>query len=152
MAGRSRISRAACVKRLQAFFRRSRFHSVSPAAPKNTRRILLSTPKTSCPWRSKCSTASEPISPLLPVTRIFIAQQAYQKKRIRQEALARSHTSRLTLSPGVNATGRGRERRGCPDHVLVRGGGLRGVSSPPASCESRRRALLVKPPGLRRTS
>src|SRR5436309_15890691 len=72
MPVRSRISSAACVNRLVKRFNRSRYQSVSPAVPKNTRRMLLSTPTTSCPCRSKCSTASEPISPLLPVTRTFI--------------------------------------------------------------------------------
>jgi hypothetical protein len=33
--------------------------------------MLLSTPTTSCPQASKCATASDPTSPLLPVTRIF---------------------------------------------------------------------------------
>src|SRR5215472_3246146 len=62
------MSNATCVNRLVVRFSRSKFHSVSPAGPKKTRRILLSTPVTSWPCWSKCSTASEPIKPLLPVT------------------------------------------------------------------------------------
>src|SRR5258706_5310696 len=68
-AARSRMSAEKCVKVLVEDLRRSRFQSVSPAAPKNSRRMLLSTPTTAWPWRSKCATASEPMSPLLPVTR-----------------------------------------------------------------------------------
>src|SRR5579863_10146366 len=49
---------------------RSRFHRVSPTGPKKSWRMLLSTPTILCPCRSKCSTASEPIRPLLLVTRI----------------------------------------------------------------------------------
>src|SRR6266446_7531559 len=60
------------MNRLVTPFSRSRFQSVSPAGPKKTRRMLLSTPTTSCPCRSKCSTASDPTRPLLPVTRTFI--------------------------------------------------------------------------------
>src|SRR5258705_5431155 len=39
--------------------------------------MLLSTPTTSCPCRSKRSTASEPISPLLPVTSTFIRSNPF---------------------------------------------------------------------------
>src|SRR5258707_14868937 len=66
------MPRAACGNRFVRDFSRSRFQRVSPAGPKKPRRMLLSTPTTSCPCRSKCSTASEPISPLLPVTKTFI--------------------------------------------------------------------------------
>src|SRR5882757_6249115 len=74
-----------------------RLHRVSPAGPKNTRRMLLSTPNTSWPWRSKCSTASDPINPLLPVTRTFIEQQAYQKKCIKPETWATCRPSSAKL-------------------------------------------------------
>src|SRR6266566_9034527 len=81
MPVRSRMSSAVCVNRLVKRFNRSRFQSVSPVGPKNTRRMLLSTPTTSCPCRSKCSTASEPISPLLPVTSTFIRSN-YSLQRV----------------------------------------------------------------------
>ena len=42
---------------------------MSPSGPKKSRRMLLSTPWTSQPRWSKKVTASEPMSPLLPVTR-----------------------------------------------------------------------------------
>jgi hypothetical protein len=45
---------------------------ITGRSEKKTWRILLSTPWSLCPCRSKCSTASEPINPLEPVTRIFI--------------------------------------------------------------------------------
>src|SRR5881398_1804722 len=44
---RSRISTEACVKRFVVRLSLSKFHSVSPVGPKNTRRMLLSTPVTS---------------------------------------------------------------------------------------------------------
>src|SRR5258708_37796614 len=43
--------------------------------------MLFSTPTSSCPCRSKCSTASEPISPLLPVTSTFIRSN-YSLQRV----------------------------------------------------------------------
>src|SRR5258706_481675 len=58
------------MKLLVTALSRSRFHFVSPCGPKNTLRMLLSMPITQCPWPSKYSTASEPIRPLLPVTRM----------------------------------------------------------------------------------
>jgi hypothetical protein len=46
-----------------------RFQLVSPLGPKKSARMLLSTPVTANSMRSKNVTASEPIKPLLPVTR-----------------------------------------------------------------------------------
>src|SRR6266481_3480847 len=76
-AARSRISTEKCVKFLVADLRLLRFQRVSPAAPKNSRRILLSMPTTVWPWRSKCSTASEPMRPLLPVTRTILGIEEF---------------------------------------------------------------------------
>src|SRR3984893_7441768 len=45
-------------------------HVVSPGGPKKSARMLLSRPWTRWPRRAKYSTASEPIRPLDPVTRI----------------------------------------------------------------------------------
>src|SRR5208283_814240 len=76
-AMRSRMSILLCVKFLQLRRRRSRFQVVSPGSPKKTRRMLLSRPWTLRPCRSKCSTASEPIRPLEPVTRIVFIQMSF---------------------------------------------------------------------------
>src|SRR5262249_26593183 len=68
-AARSRMSTAWCVKlRTVSTSWRSR-QVVSPCGPKKSARMLLSRPWTSWPRRAKYSTASEPISPLDPVTR-----------------------------------------------------------------------------------
>src|SRR5438034_2803062 len=60
--------------------------------------MLLSTPMTRCPWRSKCSTASEPIKPLLPVTRIVFIWN----ERVRIVYL--TFPSRASLNPQCRAT------------------------------------------------
>src|SRR5262249_18111085 len=72
-ASRSRMSRSKCLKLRVDESSRPRFHVVSPCRPKKTARMLLSTPITSCPCPSKNVTASEPISPLEPVTRTFMS-------------------------------------------------------------------------------
>src|SRR5215475_11364742 len=46
--------------------------------------MLLSMPWTWCPCRSKCSTASEPIKPLEPVTRMFMARELNERPRARE--------------------------------------------------------------------
>ena len=53
---------------------RWRFQVVSPLGPKKSARMLLSTPVTRKPSVSKKTTASEPISPLLPVTKYVHAE------------------------------------------------------------------------------
>ena len=70
-ARRSRISRERCSKRRVSAWSRVRFHPVSPAGPKKSARMLLSTPSTWWPQASKWATASEPMRPLEPVTRIL---------------------------------------------------------------------------------
>ncbi len=67
-----------CVYREHVASRRSRFHVVSPPGPKKSARMLLSTPWTSKPRRSKNSTASDPMSPALPVTRTFTSPGHYR--------------------------------------------------------------------------
>src|SRR5579862_1568197 len=95
---RSRISSSACRKRFVAVLSRSRFHSVSPAAPKNTRRMLLSTPTTSCPCASKWVTASDPISPLLPVTKTFTCKLLDQENAINTK-ITRTHVTSALIGP-----------------------------------------------------
>src|SRR5437899_4030680 len=60
--------------------------------------MLLSTPTTRWPWRSKCSTASEPIKPLLPVTRIVFIWN----RPVRIVYL--TFLSRASLNPRCRAT------------------------------------------------
>ena len=62
----------AMLKPLGGFFQAREVPAGIPGVPKNSRRILLSTPITECPCRSKYSTASEPISPLLPVISVVV--------------------------------------------------------------------------------
>src|SRR5262249_33875360 len=63
------MSRSWWVKRDEVIaWRRARFHDVSPSLPKNSRRMLLSTPSTRHPRASRKVTISDPISPLEPVT------------------------------------------------------------------------------------
>ena len=68
---RSRMSRAWWVNWRVIACSRRRFQVVSPSGPKNSRRMLLSTPWTVQPCASKWVTLSEPIRPLLPVTSNF---------------------------------------------------------------------------------
>ncbi len=69
---RSRTSSSWCSKRLVAERRRSRFAVVSPSGPKKSRRMLLSSPCTAHPSRSRVATISEPTRPLEPVTRAVL--------------------------------------------------------------------------------
>src|ERR1700731_846920 len=60
--------------------------------------MLLSTPITLCPWRSKCSTASEPINPLDPVTKIvFIRKSCLSGASRGDDAKAESHPANETM-------------------------------------------------------
>src|SRR5688572_15814962 len=77
---RSRISKSRWEKFRVWLRSRFKFQLVSPAGPKNSRRILLSIPNTVCPSRSRCKTASEPINPLEPVTKTFIRGQKIRSK------------------------------------------------------------------------
>ena len=62
----------AMLESLGGFFQTRKVPGGITGVPKNSRRMLLSTPITECPCRSKYSTASEPISPLLPVISVVI--------------------------------------------------------------------------------
>ena len=117
--GRGCRCRGACSAR-QVASRRWRFQVVSPPGPKKSARMLLSTPCTSKPRRSKYSTASDPMSPALPVTRTFTSPGRYRVPCQTPRADARRRHPRAVLAPGA-----GRDRPRHPRHRRGRRGARR---------------------------
>ena len=121
------MSSAACLKLLVRRFSLSRFHNVSPAGPKKTRRILLSMPVTSWPCRSKCSTASEPIKPLLPVTSTFTLRGSFPGPAANEDLSLRPSEDasvRLDLAVCEKTAFSRKEDSSTPGIYLIAGGAL----------------------------